>query len=145
MGLDIRISRAKPIYCPHCGELVTYRAVDTVDGGGSSWYEYLESIGYYKPYVEGQPYSQPMCGKDMVLNDIVAFIVGNDSDVKFVIGLLGWIGYDAPFGVITDETHPSNYGLWYFDSDWNYCGEWVRVDDQIKKWTDIKNKFEKDT
>ena len=54
MGLDIRIIRAKPIYCPHCGELVTYRAVDTVDGGGSCWYEYLESIGYYKPYVKGQ-------------------------------------------------------------------------------------------
>ena len=78
------------------------------------------------------------------LNDIVAFIVGNDSDVKFVIGLLGWIGYDAPFGVITDETHPSNYGLWYFDPDLNYYGAWVRVDGQIKKWTDIKNKFEKD-
>ena len=24
-----------------------------------------------------------------------------------------------------------------------HCGEWARVDDQIKKWTDIKNKFEK--
>ena len=69
MGLDIRISRAKPIYCPHCGELVTYQAVDTVDDGGSSWYEFLESIGYYKPYVKGKPYSQPMYGKDMVLND----------------------------------------------------------------------------
>ena len=23
------------------------------------------------------------------------------------------------------------------------CGEWARVDDQIKKWTYIKNKFEK--
>ena len=69
MGLDIRISRAKPIYCPHCGELVTYRAVDTVDGGGSSWYEFLKSIDYYKPYVEGQPYSQPMYGKDLGLSD----------------------------------------------------------------------------
>ena len=69
MGLDITISRAKPIYCPHCGELVTYRAVDTVDGCGSSWYEYLESIGYYKPYVKGRPSSQPMYGKDMALND----------------------------------------------------------------------------
>lgn len=69
MGLDITISRAKPIYCPHCGELVTYRDVDKVDGGGSSWYEFLESIGYYKPYVKGQPYSQPMYGKDMALND----------------------------------------------------------------------------
>ena len=69
MGLDITISRAEPIYCPHCGELVTYRDVDTVDDGGSSWYEFLESIGYYKPYVKGQPYSQPMYGKDLALND----------------------------------------------------------------------------
>lgn len=69
MGLDIRISHAEPIYCPHCGELVTYRDVDTINCSGIWWYEYLESIGYYKPYVEGQSYSQPMYGKDMVLND----------------------------------------------------------------------------
>ena len=69
MGLDITISRSKTIYCPHCGELVTYQAVDTVDGGGSWWYDFLESISYYKPYVKGQPYSQPMYGKDMALND----------------------------------------------------------------------------
>lgn len=69
MGLDIRISRAKPIYCPHCGELVTYQTVDTVYGGGSSWYEFLESIGYYKPHVKGQPHSQPMYGKDLELNN----------------------------------------------------------------------------
>ena len=69
MGLDITISRAKPIYCPHCGELVTYRDVDTINCSGVWWYEYLESIGYYKPYVKGQPYSQPMYGEDMVLND----------------------------------------------------------------------------
>ena len=69
MGLDIRISRAEPIYCPHCGELVTYRDIDTINCGGRWWYEYLESIGYYKSYVKGQPYSQPMYGKDMVLND----------------------------------------------------------------------------
>ena len=85
MGLDIRISRAEPIYCPHCGELVTYRAVGTVDGGGSSWYEYLESIGYYKPYVKGQPYSQPMYGKDMALNDeqvdeLIKFVKQPDFD-----------------------------------------------------------------
>ena len=77
------------------------------------------------------------------LNDMAAFIVGNDSDVKFVVGLLGWIGYDAPFSTITDETYTNNYGLWYFEPDLCY-GEWVRVDDQIKKWTDIKNKFIKD-
>lgn len=85
MGLDIRISRAKPIYCPHCGELVTYRAVDTVDGDGSSWYEFLESIGYYKPYVKGQPYSQPMYGKDLALSNeqaskLFAFVNHPDFD-----------------------------------------------------------------
>ena len=69
MGLDIRISRAKPIYCPHFREFVTYRAVDTGDGVVRWQYEFLESIGYYKPYVKGQSYSQPMYGKDMVLND----------------------------------------------------------------------------
>ena len=69
MGLDIRISRAEPIYCPHCGELVTYRDVDTINCSGIWWYEYLESIGYYKPYVEGQPYSQPMYGKDLELSN----------------------------------------------------------------------------
>ena len=69
MGLDITISRAEPIYCPHCGELVTYRDVDTINCSGVWWYEYLESIGYYKPYVKGQPYSQPMYGKDKAIND----------------------------------------------------------------------------
>lgn len=77
------------------------------------------------------------------LNDMAAFIVGNDSDVKFVIGLLGWIGYDAPFGIIADKAHPNYYGLWYFDPNVHY-GEWVRVDDQIKKWVGIENKFIKD-
>ena len=69
MGLDIRIYQRRPIYCPHCGELVAYQTVDAVDGSGKVWYEFLESIGYYKPYVKGQSYSQPMYGKDMVLND----------------------------------------------------------------------------
>ena len=78
------------------------------------------------------------------LDDMAAFIVGNDSDVKFVIGLLGWIGYDVPCGIITNETHPNYYGLWYFDPDLNCYGKWVRVDDQIKKWVGIENKFIKD-
>ena len=79
MGLDIRISRAEPIYCPHCGELVTYKPIEAIDSGGRQWYEFLESIGYYKPYVKGQPYSQPMYGKDMVLNDEQV-----DGLIKFV-------------------------------------------------------------
>lgn len=81
---------------------------------------------------------QAVCNE---LNNVAAFIVGNDSDVKFVKGLLGWIGYDDPLSAIEDDVNPNYYGLWYFDPDL-HCGEWVRVDDQIKKWTDIKNKFE---
>ena len=69
-----------------------------------------------------------------------AFIVGNDSDVKFVIDFFEWHDYDNPFRAIADEANPNCYGLWWFDPDL-HCGEWVRVDDQIKKWTDIKNKF----
>ena len=92
MGLDITISRAEPIYCPHCGELVTYRFVDTINCGGRWWYEYLESIGYYKPYVKGQPYSQPMYGEDMALNDEQV-----DELIKFV-------------------NYPDFEGLWQMDS-----------------------------
>lgn len=77
------------------------------------------------------------------LEDVVAFIVGNDSDVKFVISLFGWIGYDAPFCAIANKAHPNYYGLWWFDPEFHY-GEWVRVDDQIKKWVGIENKFIKD-
>ena len=82
-------------------------------------------------------------GTEIKFDAQAVYDVGNDSDIKFIEGLLGWIGYDAPFGTITDETHPNYYGLWWFDPDL-HCGEWVRVDDQIKKWTDIKKKFEKD-
>lgn len=78
------------------------------------------------------------------IGDMAAFIVGNDFDVKFVVGLLGWIGCDNPFSNITNEAHLNYYGLWWLDPDLR-CGEWVRVDDQIKKWTDIKNKFANNT
>ena len=70
-----------------------------------------------------------------------AFIVGNDSDVKFVIDFFEWLGYENPFRTIEDGENPNYYGLWWFEPDLHY-GEWVRVDDQIKRWTDIKNKFE---
>ena len=96
MGLDIRISRAEPIYCPHCGELVTYRDVDTINCSGVWWYEYLESIGYYKPYVKGQPYSQPMYGKDMALNDeqideLIKFVNQPDFDGLWQMEQALWI------------------------------------------------------
>lgn len=77
-------------------------------------------------------------------DDVEAFIIGNESDVKFVKDFFEWNGYDNPFRTIEDETNPNYYGLWWFDPAMRYYGEWVRVDDQIKKWTDIKNKFMKD-
>ena len=76
--------------------------------------------------------------------DITVFTVGNDSDVKFIKDLFDYQGYDNPFHAIVNEENPHYYGLWYFDPDLDCYGDWARVDDQIKKWTDIKNKFIKD-
>ena len=75
-------------------------------------------------------------------DDVKAFTVGNDSDVKFIADFFEWHDYNNPFRDIEDDANPNYYGLWWFDPDLHY-GEWVRVDDQIKKWTDIKNKFGK--
>lgn len=77
------------------------------------------------------------------LDDVLAFTVANDSDVDFVKGLFTYRAYESPFRTIVDNDHSNYYGLWYFDENLRY-GEWVRVDDQIKKWVDIKNKFAKD-
>lgn len=77
------------------------------------------------------------------LDDVAAFTVDNDSDVKFVEELFGYLFCIYPFCTIADDKHPNYCGLWWFDPERHY-GEWARVDDQIKKWTDIKNKFIKD-
>ena len=78
MGLDIRISRAEPIYCPHCGELVTYKPMESIDSGGRQWYEFLEYVKYYKPYL----IEQDMYGEDMTLSkeqvsELIKFIDRN--------------------------------------------------------------------
>ena len=78
------------------------------------------------------------------VGNMAAFTVGNNSDVKFIKDLFGYQGYENPFRSIEDGENPNYYGLWWFDPDLHY-GEWVRVDDQIKKWTDIKNKFANNT
>ena len=90
-------------------------------------------------------------GKEIKLDDatfvwaefenITVFTVGNDSDVKFIKDLFDYQGYDNPFRAIADEANQNYYGLWYFDPALNGYGKWARVDDQIKRWTDIKNKF----
>ena len=77
-------------------------------------------------------------------DDVTTLTIGNDSDIKFIADFFEWHDYDNPFRAIADEANPNCYGLWYFDTDLNSYGEWVRVDDQIKKWTYIKNKFIKD-
>ena len=76
-------------------------------------------------------------------DDVAAFTVNNECDIQFVVDFFEWHDYDNPFRAIADEANPNCYGLWWFDPDL-HCGEWVRVDDQIKKWTYIKNKFIKD-
>ena len=80
MGLDIRISRAEPIYCPHCGELVTYKPMESIDSCGRRWYEFLEYVKYYKPYL----IEQDMYGEDMTLskeqvNELIKFIDRNQE------------------------------------------------------------------
>ena len=76
-------------------------------------------------------------------DDVEAFTVNNECDIQFVVDFFEWHGYDNPFSAIADEANQNYYGLWWFDPDL-HCGEWVRVDDQIKKWIDIKSKFIKD-
>ena len=83
-------------------------------------------------------------------DDVVAFTVNHECDIQFVVDFFEWHGFENPFRQIEVKDYEHMYiddvwkliGLWWFDPD-RHCGEWVRVDDQIKKWTDIKNKFEK--
>ena len=120
-------------YEAHCHEWVC-RYDDVKKRKGSN-------LGFYKENgTEIKFEAQHLCNE---LNDVVAFIVGNDDDVQFVIELFDWLYCGNQFPDITDENTSNYYGLWWFNPE-SYCDEWVRVDDQIKKWTDIKNKFEKD-
>lgn len=80
-----------------------------------------------------------------LVDNVAAFTVVNKYGAKFITELFDWQGYGNPFRLIVNDENPDYCGLWYFDIDRNYGeGEWVRVDDQIKRWTDIKNKFIKD-
>ena len=83
-------------------------------------------------------------------DDVAAFTVNNECDIQFVVDFFEWRESENPFRQMKVKDYEHMYiddvwkliGIWYFDPDL-HCGEWVRVDDQIKKWTDIKNKFEK--
>lgn len=86
--------------------------------------------------------------ENFFVDDIAAFIVGNERDIQFVVDFFEWHGFENPFRHMEIEDYECMniddvwklIGLWWFDPDLRY-GEWVRVDDQIKRWTDIKNKF----
>lgn len=77
-------------------------------------------------------------------DDVVAFTVNHECDIQFVVAFFEWHDYENPFCTIEDDANLNYYGLWYFDPDLNCYGKWVRVDDQIKKWVAIENKFIKD-
>lgn len=68
MGLDIRFIQRTNNICPHCGEIVGQTDVGVADSSGSSWYPFLESIGYYVPY-EQRTEENDWYGKDMVLTE----------------------------------------------------------------------------
>ena len=67
MSLDITIKERKEFRCPDCGRLVTTQDIDAVCSGGSEWYDFLESVGYYVPY--GEPADDDWYGEDMVLTE----------------------------------------------------------------------------
>ena len=80
MSLDITIKERKEFYCPDCGRLVTAQNIDEVSSGGSEWYDFLESVGYYVPY--GEPADDDWYGMDMALTEeqakqITAFVSEN--------------------------------------------------------------------
>ena len=121
-------------YEAHCHEWVCrYEDVSKQDGSNLRFYKYNGTE------IEFDNAEFVQDGFD----DVEAFTIGNDSDVKFIADFFEWHDYENPFCAIADEANPNYYGLWYFDTDLNADGEWVRVDDQIKKWAYIKNKFEK--
>lgn len=82
MGLDIRFVQRKKIVCPKCGEILGYKDVNTVFGGGRGWYPLLESFGYYVPY-ERRTEGNDWYGKDMQLtaeqaDEAFGFVREND-------------------------------------------------------------------
>ena len=68
MGLDITIKERKEFRCPDCGWLVTTQDIGAECSGGSVWYGFLESVGYYVED-DNQTEEEDWYGKDMVLTE----------------------------------------------------------------------------
>lgn len=66
MGLDITFTERETLPCPHCGEVIGTKDVDSVDSSGRSWYSILEFLGYYVPY-DKRTKENDWYGKDMIL------------------------------------------------------------------------------
>ena len=91
MGLDITIKIERPVFCPHCGEVVDWKTVKDVDSCGQAWFNYLESIGYYvSPETMKKTGAKDKYGQDVVLrNDQIKqmekFLKDNDVYYGYTI------------------------------------------------------------
>ena len=114
----------------------------------ASWHEWVCRYSYVKKkdsslYFYNEDGKLLKFDNQFLVDEVAAFTVSNEYGSKFIAELFEWCGYDNPFRAIANDKNVEYCGLWWFNPDLHY-GEWVRVDDQIKKWTDIKNKFSKD-
>lgn len=71
MSLDITVKVQRPIICPHCGDIVDYETIKETNSGGSVWYNYLESVGYYVPFEKKLNGAgvEDKYGEDMILSE----------------------------------------------------------------------------
>lgn len=84
MGLDVTIKEREEFCCPDCGKLVTTKDIKEINAGGSDWYDFLESVGYYCKYGDSKWY-----GEDMVLTEEQARALAEYSVKKIY-----WSGND---------------------------------------------------
>ena len=68
MSLDITIKERKEFRCPDCGRLVTTLDIYAERSGGSVWYGFLESVGYYVED-DNQTEEKDWYGEDMILTE----------------------------------------------------------------------------
>lgn len=102
MGLDVTVRIERPVFCPHCGEVVDWKAAKKVESFGRVWFDYLEFIGYYIPYeIMQKTGKQDKYGQDVVLtNDQIkmmkSFLMHNDVPYGNII-------YEAIRDVVKDS------------------------------------------
>lgn len=86
MSLDIRFTSYEDVKCPHCGEIVGRKEVESVISGGCKWYPILEELGYYVPH-DQRTEENDWYGKDMVLTveqaDKVRRFVTDNPDLYY--------------------------------------------------------------